>query len=249
MALEPMQGNWASSRVDLGYRELFCPPAVTSGSLKTCDSVLEDSLECHQGSQGSFQVWCGIQNCSAWNAEESGLAASGKSHGFSRIAAGTWGIFSSEDGNGLSKLVFLQQCQDSCLVARDTSRLSQRLGSAIGMLLKVRWETQVPFPVATVILGFLSIFKRSQASSPFEALNSACLTSCQRDVGPPVAMKWRTRAFSRVPKGTQTSLHLLRWKTSLHSSHCREFRPYFELGHPGVHSNWGSKLRVPLTYL
>ena len=56
MALEPMQGKWASSRVDLGYRELFCPPAVTSGSLKTCDSVLEDSLECHQGSQGSFQV-------------------------------------------------------------------------------------------------------------------------------------------------------------------------------------------------
>ena len=56
IALELMQGNWASSRVDVGYRELFCPPAVTSGSLKTCDSVLEDSLECHQGSQGSFQV-------------------------------------------------------------------------------------------------------------------------------------------------------------------------------------------------
>ena len=32
--LEPMQGNRASSRVDLGYMELFCIAAVTSGSLR-----------------------------------------------------------------------------------------------------------------------------------------------------------------------------------------------------------------------
>ena len=30
IALEPMQGNRASSRVDLGYTELFRVPAVTS---------------------------------------------------------------------------------------------------------------------------------------------------------------------------------------------------------------------------
>ena len=30
MAMEPMQGKWASSRVDLGYTELFCIPDVTS---------------------------------------------------------------------------------------------------------------------------------------------------------------------------------------------------------------------------
>ena len=32
MALEPMQGNRASSRVDLGYTEIFHVPLVTSGS-------------------------------------------------------------------------------------------------------------------------------------------------------------------------------------------------------------------------
>ena len=62
------------------------------------------------------------------------------------------------------KLVSVQRLQDSCLVTRDTSGISSRLGRAIGMLLKVRLETQGPFPVATVIMGFLSIFKRSQAS-------------------------------------------------------------------------------------
>ena len=28
IAIEPMKGKWASSRVDLGYTELFCFPAV-----------------------------------------------------------------------------------------------------------------------------------------------------------------------------------------------------------------------------
>ena len=40
--------------------------------------------------------------------------------------------------------------------------------------------SECPFLVATVILGFLSIFNKSQASSPFEALNSACLSRFQR---------------------------------------------------------------------
>ena len=45
-------------------------------------------------------------------------------------------------------------------------------GRTIRMLLEVRQETKVHFLVGTVILGFLSIFKKSQASSNFEALNS-----------------------------------------------------------------------------
>ena len=36
---------------------------------------------------------------------------------------------------------------------------------------------------------------------------------------------------------------------SLHLSHCRERWPTFESGHLGVHSTWGIKHRVPLTYL
>ena len=51
------------------------------------------------------------------------------------------------------------------------------------------------------ILGFLSIFKKCQASPAFEALNSACLSRCQRDVRPPVQMRPGPRAFSRVSTG------------------------------------------------
>ena len=75
-----------------------------------------------------------------------------------------------------------------------------RFGRAIRRLLEVRREAKGPFLVATVILVFLSIFKKSESSSPFEALNSVCLTRCQRDVRPPVQMRWGSRAFSRVSK-------------------------------------------------
>ena len=66
------------------------------------------------------------------------------------------------------------------------------------MLLEVRQETEVHFLVETVILGFVSIFKKCQASSPFEALNSVCLLRCQRDVIPPAQMRRRPTAFSMV---------------------------------------------------
>ena len=84
------------------------------------------------------------------------------------------------------------------------------LGRATGTLLEMRWETQGPFPVATGILGFLSIFKKSQASSPFEALDSACLSKCQRDVRTPVEMRRVLRHSLWNPQGIQISLHVLR---------------------------------------
>ena len=61
--------------------------------------------------------------------------------------------------------------------------------------------TNVHFLVGTVILGFLSIFKKSQASSTSETLNSVCLLRCQRNVRPPVQMRHRPMAFSRVSTG------------------------------------------------
>ena len=56
MAMEPMQGKLASSRVDLGYTELFCVPEVTSVFFSCCDSVPGDSLEFHQANRGSLSV-------------------------------------------------------------------------------------------------------------------------------------------------------------------------------------------------
>ena len=127
------------------------------------------------------------------------------SHVFSRVAAGTWGIFSSYDGDEPSKLLFVHQCHDSCLITRDTSGISSRLGRAIYTLLQVRRETTRPFPVVTGILGFLSIFKKSQASTPLEALNSMCLLKFHRDARPPVQMRRGPSAFSRVSTGDSGS--------------------------------------------
>ena len=65
----------------------------------------------------------------------------------------------------------------------------------------MRQETEIHFLVGTVILGLLSIFKKSQASSPYEALNSVCFSSVQRDVRPPAQMRRGTRVLSRFSKG------------------------------------------------
>ena len=45
------------------------------------------------------------------------------------------------------------------------------------------------FLVGTVILGFLTIYKKRQASSNFEALDTVCLSMCQRNVRPHVEMR------------------------------------------------------------
>ena len=75
------------------------------------------------------------------------------------------------------------------------------LGRKIQTLLEVSREAKCPLIVGRVILVFLSIFTKSQASSPFEALNSAKLSKTQMDVRPCVQKKWRTMAFSRVSTG------------------------------------------------
>ena len=67
--------------------------------------------------------------------------------------------------------------------------------------MELRQVTEFHFLVGTVILGFLSIFKKIQASSPYEALNSVCLSRDQRDVRPPVQMRQTPTTFSRVSTG------------------------------------------------
>ena len=75
------------------------------------------------------------------------------------------------------------------------------LGRTVRTLLDVIQETEDHFLVGTLILGFLSIFKKGQESSPSEALNSVCLSRCQRDVILPVQMRRRTTAFPRASRG------------------------------------------------
>ena len=56
--------------------------------------------------------WCGIRPL---------LVASRKSHGFSRVSAGLWGIFSSYGGDVHSKLEFVPGSQYTCLGKTDNS--------------------------------------------------------------------------------------------------------------------------------
>ena len=75
------------------------------------------------------------------------------------------------------------------------------LGRKIHTLMEVSWEDKLPLLVGTVILVFLSVFMKSQTSSPFEALNSAQLSKSQMDVRPSVQKKLRSMAFSRGSTG------------------------------------------------
>ena len=70
-------------------------------------------------------------------------------------------------------------------------------------------ETEVHFLVGTVILGFLTIFKKCQASSTFEAVNSVCLSWCQKDVRPLVEMTGDLGLSVGSLQDIQTSFHLL----------------------------------------
>ena len=85
--------------------------------------------------------------------------------------------------------------------------------------MEVRQETKVHFLVGTVILGFLSIFKKSQASSTFEAFNSVCLSKNQSDVIPHIQLRRRTMAFSRDSTGDSDI------PSSCEMQHEPEFKP------------------------
>ena len=122
IAMEQMRGKWASSCVDFGYNELFSIPELTSEFISSCDSVLGN-------------LWCSIIKTEAtyvfnWEYDialhemreiKHHLPARGMCHGISRVAAGTWRIFSSYSGDGRTKLHLVQRSQDSCLVTMDTS--------------------------------------------------------------------------------------------------------------------------------
>ena len=91
----------------------------------------------------------------------------------------------------------------------------------------MRQETEVHFLVGTVILGFLSIVKKSQSSSPYEALNSVCLSRGQRDVRPPVQMRWKPMAFSRVSTGDSDMPSFCEMKDKLESKPVQGNRAFF----------------------
>ena len=90
-----------------------------------------------------------LNSCFSWNMElfctqcqgiRPHVASRQKSHGFSRVASGTWDIFLGNGRDSASKFVYVQRHQDSCLLARDILGFSLRHGSAIGNPVKGSWR-------------------------------------------------------------------------------------------------------------
>ena len=99
------------------------------------------------------------------------------------------------------------------------------LGRKIQTLLDVSQDAKRPLLVGRVILVFLSIFTKTQASSPFEVLNSAQFSKSQMDVRPSVQKRLRTMAFSRVSTGDSDIPSSFEKKEGLHLRHCSESQP------------------------
>ena len=178
--MEPMKGTLASSQVDLGYTELLCIRNLHQCSYRfvtvflgtLCCSIKKIeapymfdwgygiALHAMQGNRASFPSEGDVSY---------DFSSCGRSLGYIRELQRGWPF----------ETPLFQQSQDSGVVMRDTSGIYIRLGRIIQTLMQVRWETKCPFLVSTVIFGFLSIFKNSEASSAFEVLNSTSLSRCQ----------------------------------------------------------------------
>ena len=105
MVMEPMQGKLASSQFDFGYPVQFCIPGVTSVFFSSCDSVFGDCLEFNQQIEAPYMFdWENAIALETLQGIGPHVAGRGKSHGFSRVAARTWGILSSYSGDVHSKL-------------------------------------------------------------------------------------------------------------------------------------------------
>ena len=99
----------------------------------------------------------------------------------------------------------------------------------------MRREAKLPVLVGTVILVFLSIFTKSQASSPLEPLNSAHLSKSQKDVRPSVQKRLRTMAFSMVSTGDSDIPSSCEMKDEPAFKALQGKPAFFESGLLGVH--------------
>ena len=109
MVMEPMQGKLASYQFDFGYTEQFCIPRLTSVFFSSCNSVVGSLRSSIKQIESPYMFdWEDAIALDTMQGNRSSLAGRGKSHWFSRVAAGTWGIFSSYSGNVHLKLEFVQ---------------------------------------------------------------------------------------------------------------------------------------------
>ena len=109
------------------------------------------------------------------------------------------------------------------------------LGRKIQTLLQVSREAKLPLLAGTVILVFLSIFTKSQASSPFEELNSLHFSKSQMDGRPSVQKRLRIMGFSRVSTEDSDIPSSCDMKDEPAFKPLQGKSAFFESGHLGVH--------------
>ena len=167
--MEPMNGKWASSQVDLGYTELFCIPEVHQCSSRFVTVFLGI-------------LWSSIKKIKApymfgWEYGIALHAMQGNSASLPSEGDVSYGF--SSCGRNLGYIRELQR--GGTFETPLCSAKSGLLCSYEGHLrnLNKAWQdntdasggevgTKGPFLVSKMILGFLSIFKKSQASSPLK---------------------------------------------------------------------------------
>ena len=84
-------------------------------------------------------------------------------------------------------------------------------------------------------IGIPINFQEESGLGPFRNTEFRGPLEVSSDVRPPVQMSWDTGFSLGTAQNIQTSLYIVRRKTSLHSSHCKEIRISFDSGNLGIH--------------
>ena len=84
-------------------------------------------------------------------------------------------------------------------------------------------------------IGIPINFQEESGHGPFRNPELRGPLEVSSDVRPPVQMRWDIGFSLRTAQNIQTSLCIVRRKTSLHSSHCKEIRLSFNSGNLGIH--------------
>ena len=84
-------------------------------------------------------------------------------------------------------------------------------------------------------IGMPLNFQEESGLGPFQNTELRGLLEVSSDVRSPVQMRWDIGFSLGTAQNIQTPFYLVRRKTSLHSSHCKEIRLSFDSGNLGIH--------------
>ena len=84
-------------------------------------------------------------------------------------------------------------------------------------------------------IGIPINFQEESGLGPFRNTELRGPLEVSSDARPPVQMRWDIEFPLGTAQNIQTSLYIVRRKTSLHSSHCKEIRLSFDSGNLGIH--------------